>query len=413
MSAAAEDTSDVATRLDIIGDIHGELGALRRLGHKLGYDVDADWHHPEHRRLVFIGDLVDRGPRSLEVAELVQRLCEGGSAICLMGNHELNMIEWRRGRAKPKPSNRDTIADAERRKKRWKPVLDFFESLPLALELPDLRVTHAVWHLGCFEQLRDALTSESSKHPVAAEWRPYVALHTPFEDGELRRGIPTEPFPGQSEKSLEIFLKGHELPAPEPFVDNDGKERTLIRAQWWEPQHNDVPKDKRIVFGHYWNRPPTPSEDYSFVPPAPSGHPELRRLLSIYHDSVRSTGTLEVPDDVHAVCIDFNGLTSVGKRACVGAYRYPEAEITWAALGSVMDREWMEEHDPTMCDNPYCFNEHCWICGRHESERCKACDACKGKAGWFVAVNCDVCAKTGCRRTDMEELWAAQQAGRA
>ena len=125
-------------RLDIIGDVHGQLGALRRLGTELGYAVDGNWSHPEGRRPVFIGDLVDRGPHSFEVSELVRGLCADGFALCLLGNHELNLIEWRHGRTKPKGSNRDTIQDIECRPELWNPVLDFFEGLPLALEFVDL-----------------------------------------------------------------------------------------------------------------------------------------------------------------------------------------------------------------------------------------------------------------------------------
>ena len=48
--------------LDIIGDVHGECGTLCKLLDRLGYDGNGD--HPEGRRLVFVGDLVDRGPDS-------------------------------------------------------------------------------------------------------------------------------------------------------------------------------------------------------------------------------------------------------------------------------------------------------------------------------------------------------------
>jgi len=317
-------------RLDIIGDVHGQLGALRRLGTELGYAVDGNWSHPEGRRPVFIGDLVDRGPHSFEVSELVRGLCADGFALCLLGNHELNLIEWRHGRTKPKGSNRDTIQDIECRPKLWNPVLDFFEGLPLALEFGDLRVTHALWHLGCIAQLRGALSRESSEHPVHEDWQVHVALHAAFEGGGLRPGIPTEPFEDQSEKSLEIFLKGYESSAAEPFIDNDGTRRDKERTEWWRPGHPEVATDKRVVFGHYWNMPPIPGRHDAFVPPAPSGHPELRKWFETHHGAVASNGRVAVPEDVEAVCIDFNGVTRAGERACVGAYRYPEAEVVWS-----------------------------------------------------------------------------------
>ena len=48
--------------LDIVGDIHGELDALTSLLKRLGYDDLG--RHPENRKLVFVGDLIDRGPDS-------------------------------------------------------------------------------------------------------------------------------------------------------------------------------------------------------------------------------------------------------------------------------------------------------------------------------------------------------------
>lgn len=52
------------TYFDVIGDIHGELPALEKLGNALGYDVHNGWRHPHGRALVFLGDLVDRGKHS-------------------------------------------------------------------------------------------------------------------------------------------------------------------------------------------------------------------------------------------------------------------------------------------------------------------------------------------------------------
>ena len=76
--------------LDIIGDIHGESDALVSLLRKLGYDDRG--RHAEHRRLVFVGDLIDRGPDSPGVLRLVKRLVEAGTAQCVTGNHEINAM---------------------------------------------------------------------------------------------------------------------------------------------------------------------------------------------------------------------------------------------------------------------------------------------------------------------------------
>ena len=57
--------------LDIVGDVHGEIDALRTLLGHLGYAEDGS--HPENRRLVFLGDLTDRGPDSPAVIDLVKQ----------------------------------------------------------------------------------------------------------------------------------------------------------------------------------------------------------------------------------------------------------------------------------------------------------------------------------------------------
>ena len=66
--------------LDIVGDVHGEIEALRALLDGLGYAEDGS--HPQPRRLVFTGDLTDRGPDSPAVIELVRRLVETERAYC-------------------------------------------------------------------------------------------------------------------------------------------------------------------------------------------------------------------------------------------------------------------------------------------------------------------------------------------
>ena len=323
-------------RLDIIGDIHGQLDVLRKLGRELAYDVDNGWSHPEGRRLVFIGDLVDRGPKSLEVAELVRELCASGQALCLMGNHEFNLVEWRHGRVGPKPSNEDTIADIEARRNRWEPVLDFFESLPLALELSDLRVAHALWICGCMSDLDAALSKPSPSHEPSSEWASLIRLHTPYDGGQWRSDIPRrhfrdEQFGQQDKNALGVLLKGPEIPAEETFKDKEGDPKGEIRVLWWEHGHPEISNDQRVVFGHYWNLPPMRGRHEAFVPPHPSGHPTLRAWAAEHGAAIPHRGRGDVPENVQAVCIDYNGATyGGGERACLGAYRYPDAEVVWS-----------------------------------------------------------------------------------
>ena len=84
---------------DIIGDVHGCLDELLALFGRLGYEVardDAgnavDAHHPEGRRVIFVGDLVDRGPSSVGVLRLAMGMTAAGNALAVPGNHEAKLI---------------------------------------------------------------------------------------------------------------------------------------------------------------------------------------------------------------------------------------------------------------------------------------------------------------------------------
>lgn len=94
------DFRDESGPFDIIGDIHGCAGELETLLEKLGYDLRAhgaaghrsyDVRPPSGRRLIFVGDLVDRGPRSPDVLRLAAGMIEAGTAFCVIGNHEFRL----------------------------------------------------------------------------------------------------------------------------------------------------------------------------------------------------------------------------------------------------------------------------------------------------------------------------------
>src|SRR3954469_19199335 len=77
---------------DIIGDVHGCFDELKQLMEKLGYGIEGtDVLVPEGRKAVFLGDLVDRGPRTPDVLKLVMRMVEEGKAICVPGNHDMKL----------------------------------------------------------------------------------------------------------------------------------------------------------------------------------------------------------------------------------------------------------------------------------------------------------------------------------
>lgn len=93
---------------DIIGDIHGCFDELRALLVKLGYQITeangdlASRHyvaqHPEGRKVVFLGDLVDRGPRIPDVLRLTMSMVESGAALCVPGNHDIKLMRKLNGK---------------------------------------------------------------------------------------------------------------------------------------------------------------------------------------------------------------------------------------------------------------------------------------------------------------------------
>jgi protein phosphatase len=85
---------------DLIGDIHGCGDELEELLGKLGYAPDSAGiqRHPEGRKVVFLGDLVDRGPRVPAVLRIVMSMVEAGSALCVPGNHDAKLLRWLRGK---------------------------------------------------------------------------------------------------------------------------------------------------------------------------------------------------------------------------------------------------------------------------------------------------------------------------
>jgi protein phosphatase len=88
---------------DIIGDVHGCHDELLELLAALGYVIGstpegAHLCHPQGRKLVFLGDLVDRGPRTPDVLRLVMGAVREGTALCVAGNHDAKLVRKLRGK---------------------------------------------------------------------------------------------------------------------------------------------------------------------------------------------------------------------------------------------------------------------------------------------------------------------------
>ncbi|MEO0684095.1 MAG: AAA family ATPase, partial [Cyanobacteria bacterium J06649_11] len=148
---------------DIIGDIHGCCDELELLLEKLGYCKDviynvSTYHHPEGRKALFLGDLVDRGPRILDTVKLVKSMVEAGSAICVPGNHEHKLLRKIRGKkVKINHGLEQTVAEIEAlspevREPFLKEVEQFIDSLVSHFVLDDGKLVVA--HAGMREEMQ-------------------------------------------------------------------------------------------------------------------------------------------------------------------------------------------------------------------------------------------------------------------
>lgn len=94
------DKRDEKGPFDIIGDVHGCYDELKELLSQLGYQPREDGvlHHAEGRKAVFLGDLVDRGPKTPEVLQLVMSMVSSGTGLCVVGNHDAKLLKKLKGR---------------------------------------------------------------------------------------------------------------------------------------------------------------------------------------------------------------------------------------------------------------------------------------------------------------------------
>ena len=182
--------------LDIIGDVHGEADALRSLLARLGCDPVKK---TAERPLVFVGDLVDRGPDSVAVVALVKGLVEAGLAQCVLGNHELNILFGSRkegnGWIRADTSDHYQFKDGDEIRqesfdsvpatpRQAEEITAAFKTLPLVLQRSDLRVVHACWHSEGISRLPE----EGDIAALGREWASrFTAIMRPEDCGLLRR----------------------------------------------------------------------------------------------------------------------------------------------------------------------------------------------------------------------------------
>jgi hypothetical protein len=222
---------------DIIGDIHGCGEKLNGLLDLLGWEAGADglrWHPSPTRKVIFVGDLIDRGTAQQQALETVRSMVDAGTARIVMGNHEFNAISYateipgRPGHFLREHSDKnyqqhkaflEHLTEAEQAS--W---VEWFKTLPMWLDLEDeigrIRIVHACWHQDSIDVLERELGGS--------------LLPEGFAD--LAAANDTGDPIGEA---IEVVLKGPEIDLAEhglpKFKDKSEIVRGHARIRWWMP----------------------------------------------------------------------------------------------------------------------------------------------------------------------------------
>jgi bis(5'-nucleosyl)-tetraphosphatase (symmetrical) len=145
-----------------IGDVQGCYDSLRRLVDKIGFK-------PKRDELWFVGDLVNRGPKSAKVLRYVRGL--GDSATCVLGNHDLHLLATYAGARKLKRT--DTIADVLDAKDADE-LIDWLRKRPLLRATKKYMLVHAGLHPRWSIRQARALTREVEERLRHKRWTKYL-----------------------------------------------------------------------------------------------------------------------------------------------------------------------------------------------------------------------------------------------
>ncbi len=258
---------DPARSFDIIGDVHGCALTLERLLDTLGYKrVAGVWRHPR-RQALFLGDIVDRGPRIREALHIVHDMVEAGQAFCIMGNHEYNALGWvtpalpGSGKAyvrehTPRHARLidETLTQFAHHPGDWHDFVNWFYELPLFVDAGRFRLVHACWDPQLIEPLRQQYPDgRIDEHFIQAS-----AVSNSFAATVCNR-----------------LLRGTDMRLPDglTLTGGDGLTRAFFRTKFWE---EDPQTYGDIVF-----QPDALPEE---VASAPLSHSQKNALLRYAED---------------------------------------------------------------------------------------------------------------------------------
>jgi hypothetical protein len=249
---------------DIIGDIHGYASLLKQLLTKLGYKrIDGVWRH-KVRKVVFVGDFINRGPEIRETLSLVRSMVEAGSALAILGNHEYGSILYHikddngtfmsRHIAGNRTQIQKTLTVYKDFNEEWLDHLKWMRTLPFFLDLGEIRIAHAYWNDEEIARLKEYLPNGRMKKKFIRE------LH------EKRPDIAAIVYK---------LLKGLEFRCPKDLIIkcNKGLSRKAFLLKWWEDPTNKT--FRQLYFGNKFVLPDYhfPKELEPSYAPYPTGLP--------------------------------------------------------------------------------------------------------------------------------------------
>jgi len=195
---------------DIVGDVHGCLDELLALAEALGYRVERSGKDfavtpPDGRKLAFVGDLVDRGPAAPQVLRLVMGMVRAGTALCVVGNRDTELVRVLRGRtARVTRGMARTLDQLAGEPESFRDeALEFLHGLPSHLVLDEGRLVIA--HAGLKEELQ-------GRSSVAAR---VFALHGDLIGEKDAAGLPVCGKWAAKYRGQALVVHGH-TPVSEP-----------------------------------------------------------------------------------------------------------------------------------------------------------------------------------------------------
>lgn len=149
---------------DIIGDIHGCASLLEALLVKLGYVEQAGVYRFQGkatRQVIFLGDIIDRGPEIVETLQVVKAMVDADQAKMVLGNHEFNAIAYftpkgdnflRQRTERSQLQMQATLHQFSHQMDLFHDYVNWFKQLPLFMDLGPFRAVHACWDQKIIDQ---------------------------------------------------------------------------------------------------------------------------------------------------------------------------------------------------------------------------------------------------------------------